>query len=65
MAMATRPLITLTLRPLPGIDPTRALRRLLRYAFRSCGLRCTSIRCDAQPLQNHLANISTHTRQNE
>jgi hypothetical protein len=45
--MSTRPLITLTLRPQPGVNPTLALRRLRRYALRSCGLRCVAIRSDA------------------
>ena len=33
----------ITLRPLPGVDGLRGLRRLLRYALRACGLRCTNI----------------------
>jgi len=49
--MTARPLITLTLRPEPGVDPTRALRRLLKFAARSCGLRCTRISCDTLPVE--------------
>ena len=42
-------MITITLRALPGVDADRALRQLLRYALRACGLRCTRIVAD--PLQ--------------
>jgi hypothetical protein len=33
---------TLVLRPLPGTDGIRALRRVLKFALRSCGLRSVS-----------------------
>jgi hypothetical protein len=49
--MSTRPLITLTLQPLPGAGATLAVRRLLRYALRSCGLKCVAIRCDPLVLE--------------
>jgi hypothetical protein len=32
-----------TLRPLPGVDAIKALRRGLKYLLRHCGLRCLSI----------------------
>ena len=33
----------LRLRAEPHIDAVRALRRLLKYALRVCGLRCVSV----------------------
>ena len=30
-------------RPLPGVEPIRALRRALKFALRACGLRCLSV----------------------
>jgi hypothetical protein len=33
-----------TFRPAPGVDATRALRRLLKFGWRQCGLRCLAIR---------------------
>jgi hypothetical protein len=37
--------ITLTLKPLRDTQPlTSRLRRLLKFALRSCGLRCVAIR---------------------
>ena len=39
---AERPLFVLTLRPEPGVDGTRALRRFLKVALRSFRLRCIS-----------------------
>jgi hypothetical protein len=39
-----RPHFRLVLRPEPGVgDPTRALRRLLKFALRRCGLRCVAV----------------------
>jgi hypothetical protein len=32
------------LRPLPGVDAIKALRRGLKYLLRYCGLRCTEVR---------------------
>jgi hypothetical protein len=37
-----RPTFVLTLRPEPGVDGTRALRRFLKVALRSFRLRCIS-----------------------
>jgi hypothetical protein len=58
---------TTTVRPLPGVDATLALRRLLKFAARSCGLRCTSIRdpavLDDGP-QGLTDEIVAHTPQN-
>jgi hypothetical protein len=31
------------LQPIPGTDPVHALRRALKYALRTCGLRCVAI----------------------
>jgi hypothetical protein len=39
---AERPHFVLVLRPEPGIDGTRALRRFLKVALRSFRLRCIS-----------------------
>jgi hypothetical protein len=39
-----RPLYRLVLRPEKHItDPLKALRRLLKYALRSCGLRAVAV----------------------
>lgn len=35
-----RPVFTLRLRPLPHVDPTRALRRALKLALRGYGFEC-------------------------
>jgi hypothetical protein len=43
-----RPLYRLTLRPERGVDAERALRRLLKIALRTLGLRCVSIE-EVQP----------------
>jgi hypothetical protein len=37
---AERPVFTLRLRPLPGVDPTRALRWSLKLALRGYGFEC-------------------------
>jgi hypothetical protein len=37
----------LRLTPRPGVDPIRALRRLLKLALRKCGLRCISCEQEA------------------
>jgi hypothetical protein len=54
----------ITLRPLPGVDATIALRRLLKYAGRCCGLQCIAIRSDAleiePPAQGDIADEPTH-----
>jgi hypothetical protein len=34
----------LTLQPLPGVDPIRALRRVLKGLLRQHGMRCTTLR---------------------
>lgn len=39
-----RPLIILRLRPLPGVDATRALRALLKIVLRRFGLRAVSVK---------------------
>ncbi len=36
-------LFVATFRPAPGVNATRALRRLLKFAWRACGLRCVSV----------------------
>jgi hypothetical protein len=56
--------ITLTLQAAPDVDATIAVRRLLRYALRSCGLKCVAIRGDAlelkPPGQQDVARIMAH-----
>jgi hypothetical protein len=42
---AERPLFVLTLRPEPGVDGVRALRRFLKVALRLFRLRCISAEC--------------------
>ena len=44
--MTERTIYNLTLRAEPGseIPPAIRLRRLLKHALRSCGLRCTEVR---------------------
>lgn len=41
--MTKPPTITLTLRPLPGVDVVRALRRLLKVLGRRYGFQCVGI----------------------
>jgi hypothetical protein len=41
-----RQVFVLRLTPLPGTDPIRSLRRLLKIALSACGLRCLSVRQD-------------------
>jgi hypothetical protein len=38
-----RPAFVLAFRPVPGIDMINALRRVLKFAGRYCGLRCVAI----------------------
>ena len=38
-----RPTFLLRLRPEEGIDPIRALRRVLKFALRACGMRATVV----------------------
>ena len=38
-----RPTFVMTLRPEPGVDPIRALRRVLKVLLRGYGMRCTSV----------------------
>jgi hypothetical protein len=38
-----RPIFTLRLQPLPGVDPIRGLRLALKDLLRRYGLRCVSI----------------------
>jgi hypothetical protein len=33
----------LTLQPLPGVDPVRALRWVLKALLRRCGMRCVAL----------------------
>jgi len=40
--MEKRPTFTITFKPEPGVDPVRALRRLLKAALRCYGLRAVS-----------------------
>ena len=42
-ARQPRPGVVITLRPAAGVDEIPALKRLLKYAGRVCGLRCVSI----------------------
>ena len=41
--MNERPTFLLRLRAQKNIDPIKALRRLLKYALRACGLRAVSL----------------------
>jgi len=41
--MSTRPIYCLRLRAQKDVDPVKALRRLLKYALRICGLRAISV----------------------
>jgi len=41
--MSTRPIYRLRLRAQTDVDPIKALRRLLKYALRICGLRAISV----------------------
>jgi len=43
------PIFVLRLRPLPGANPERALRWLLKIALRRFGLRCVSIEMERSP----------------
>jgi hypothetical protein len=43
-----RPTFLVSLQPKPGVDPVRALRRLLKYASRALGLRCTHAEVSTQ-----------------
>jgi hypothetical protein len=44
MGAHERPIFMLALRPLPGIDGIRALRRALKFLLRKFGLKVISIR---------------------
>jgi hypothetical protein len=44
MSAHERPIFMLALRPLPGIDGIRALRRALKFLLRKFGLKVISIR---------------------
>ena len=35
--------LLITFRPMADVDPVRALRKLLKYAGRQCGLRCLHV----------------------
>jgi hypothetical protein len=39
----TRPIYVIRLRPNPGVDAIRALRRALKILLRGFGMRCLSI----------------------
>jgi hypothetical protein len=41
--MNGRPIFTLRLQALKGVEPIRALRLALKHLLRRCGLRCVSI----------------------
>jgi hypothetical protein len=41
-AARDRPIYRLLLRAEPGVNETQAIRRLLKFALRACGLRCVS-----------------------
>jgi hypothetical protein len=47
-----RPIFLLRLRAQKDADPIKALRRLLKYALRTCGLRCISIDHEIPPNGN-------------
>jgi hypothetical protein len=38
-----RPVFTIRLRALPNVDSIKAIRRVLKYALRQCGLRALSV----------------------
>jgi hypothetical protein len=57
--------IVITLRASPGVDPTRALRRLLKFAARSCGLTCVGVTADDPlvldaPGEQDVAYVASH-----
>ena len=41
--MSEQPIFRLRLRAQKGVDSIKALRRLLKYALRMCGLRAISV----------------------
>jgi hypothetical protein len=43
MSAPDRPTFTLTFRPEPGVDASRALRHLLKFVRRRFGLRCIAV----------------------
>ncbi|MCE9591136.1 MAG: hypothetical protein K8S99_11490 [Planctomycetes bacterium] len=43
IAPKSRPVFVIRLRPTPGVDAVRALRRALKYCSRACGLRCVDV----------------------
>jgi hypothetical protein len=43
MSAPDRPTFTITFRPEPGVDASRALRHLLKYSRRRFGLRCVAV----------------------
>jgi hypothetical protein len=38
------PVFVLTLQPLPGVDPIKSLRRVLKALLRAYGMRCVDLR---------------------
>jgi hypothetical protein len=44
MSARERPVYVITLRPLPRVDAVKALRRMLKYTLRQCGLRAVEVR---------------------
>jgi hypothetical protein len=42
-ARAQLPVFVLHLQPVPGVNPTNALKRTLKFALRACGLKCIAI----------------------
>ena len=45
-ASPDRERFVLVLEPLVGVNAIRALRQLLKFALRACGLKCVAIRAD-------------------
>jgi hypothetical protein len=43
MSAPDRPTFTVTFRPEPGVDASRALRHLLKFVRRRFGLRCVAV----------------------
>jgi hypothetical protein len=52
-----RPIFTLRLQPLPGVEPIRALRLGLKDLLRRCGLRCVSIEQAQTTTDNDVSRV--------
>jgi hypothetical protein len=48
LSQQLRPVFVLKLRPLPGVDPIRALRWVLKRLLRDHGFRCISVSKEQQ-----------------